>query len=88
MPAPIHIDTNRIIVTRDVRAPDGTLRVQAGARGTVRSTWGDRYGVLFDSGQDVFIEAEPSGRLFRDVPSVDTQFLDVHLWVQRQASLQ
>lgn len=84
MPVPITLDINRVIVIRDVRAPDGTLRVQAGAIGTVRSTWGDRYGVLFDPGQDLFIEPEAGGHLCRHVPCVDTQLLDVHRWVQSQ----
>lgn len=79
------LDNTRVIITHDVRAPDGVLRVQAGARGTIRSYWGDRYGVLFDPGQEFFVEPEAGGHLFRHVPCFDTMTIDLHNYIQSRS---
>lgn len=61
----------RIQLSEDVRAPDGTLRAAKGAAGTIRSRGfptSGHVGVLFDAGQQQFVEPDGGGRLFRHVP--------------------
>lgn len=66
------INYNRVVLTRDVRAPDGVLRAARGAKGTIRSSNQRLVGVLFDSDQDAYVEPAGDGTLFREVPFIDT----------------
>lgn len=52
---------------------NGRLCVERGAIGTIRRNNQGYVGVVFDPGQEAYIELDGSGRTFQEVPFIQTR---------------
>lgn len=62
------MDFNRIAVIEDICYPNGKLKVEKGAVGTISSRNQGDVSVVFDEGQSAFIEPDGGGRLNQQIP--------------------